>query len=129
MDADNFDVIGIMRDLANSRLMPEVQVRFTRADDAWSWRLSPTGFVNPYVYGRAIAKIPEDKRAALDDAVNHYGAELALYLGGYHKWLQCDGRWEVTGAKPARTKLDKHGRVKKIYKIASGGYKQFVPQR
>ena len=127
LDDDNFDALGIMRDAASRRLLPELQLRFTRSGAGWAWRISPTGFVNPYVYGPTIQAIPEAGRPGLDDAVEHYGNVLSQYLGGYHAWLDADGAWTMHQPKPARTKVDKKGRVKKFYRIASSGFMTFAP--
>ena len=126
-DADTFDAIGIMRDTSGQRLLPEVQLRFSRSALGWSWKLSPSGFVNPYVYGPTFAAIPEDMTGRLHDEICHYGNMLSLFLGGYHKLLDADGTWTVQAPKQAKVKRDKHGRPKKFYRVASSGYMQFQP--
>lgn len=127
LDDANFDVIGIMRDVSGIRLLPELQLRFFRAPGGWAWRISGTGFVNPYIYGPSLADLPEAGAAGLEAAVDYLGNLVALYLGGYHAWLGQAGDWAYREPVPAKAKTGKDGKTKKFYRIAGLGYRTFVP--
>jgi hypothetical protein len=128
LDENNFDVIGLMHSTTKDFNLPEFQLRFARGEAGWTWRRADTGFINPFIYAPALDGATEDTMARLDAAIEHYGNMLSLYLGGYHKWLQCDGTWEERLPKQARVKKDKRGRVKKFYSIASSGFLRFKPE-
>jgi len=121
----DFDVIPLTRPAHGGvAYFPEVQLHFSLVpEQGWGWRMSPTGFVNPYVYLPLMRDMSEEEMAAVEDDVNHLGNMVELYLGSYYQYLQqSEGAWRVVEPKPAKVKKDDKGRLKKVHRISTAGY-------
>lgn len=127
-DDSSFDVIGLLEHTKTNAILPEVQLNFKLVENGFNWAKSSTGFINPFIYQPVIATFDENTTTKFDDAINHYGNCLSLYLGTFVKWLQQDGAWKIYQPKKAKAKYGKKGKVKKFYKLASSGYIEFTPE-
>jgi len=122
----SFDVIPIMTNTTSADLVfPEIQLRFDATDTGWVWYMSPTGFVNSYLYEPITTQLPVASQKRLEDAVEQFGNEILYFLGAFDAHITKPGAWEKIPAKPARIK-EKNGKVKKIYRIAQAGYQHYV---
>jgi len=122
----DFDVIPLVREvMRRTVIMGEVQLHFELdGHDRWVWSKANTGPVNALFHDFFIDKIAPEHREQVNEAIDHLGNIMNLYLGSYWDYIQQSGIWEIRPAKMPKQKIKK-GRVKKTYKPGTVGYKQF----
>jgi len=124
-DDKTFDTIPLVRQMSGGNsVMPEVQMHFTLTPEGWIWQKSKTGHVNSYFHDVMIRMLPDQDR--LDDSIAYLGSVINACLGSYLDYINRPGKWQICVAREPKLKL-KNGKVKKLYREGSVGYKQFVP--
>lgn len=127
----SFDAIPLMQVAASKDgIFPEFQLRYDWQEDTQGWvcQVSPTGFINAFVYGNTLAGLDDAARSIVENNLEWLANVLLRYLGAYEAQLNQPGAWSKFGLKPARVARDKHGNVKKIYKLGQVGYSRYVVQ-
>ena len=125
----SFDAIPLMRVTSTvDGVFPEYQLRFDWHDDTqeWLYQISPTGFVNAFVYEHTRLSLSPENRAIVAQNLAVLANSLLRYLGAYETYLNKPGKWDVFNPKQARILRDKNGDVKKIYRLGQVGYRHYV---
>ena len=120
-----FDVIPIARERAQKSVcLPDIQLHFTKTDDGWSWQQARTGPVNYTFHLVFTTDLTDEEKVRVQEGVDHMGRLMGLYLGSYLQWLEQPGSWEIIPARAPRLKI-RDGKVRKIYREGSVGYKTY----
>jgi predicted RNA binding protein YcfA (HicA-like mRNA interferase family) len=121
-----FEAIALARTLKGGPVFPEMQLAFTydAATAKWSWTASERGPVNPMFHDWFVGKMTPEHKAAVAQRVQELGDLLSKYLGSYLHYVQQPGAYVVHPAKPGKYKI-KNGKIKKVYRPATVGYKQY----
>lgn len=124
----SFDVIPLMSVVAADGVFPEFQLRFDWQEDVqrWGCQVSPTGFVNAYVYWPTVSPMTAEDKAAVEAKLEWLANAILRYLGALEALLTSEGKWEIFAPKSARVVHDKQGRIKKIYKLGQMGYRHYI---
>ena len=124
----SFDAIPLMSLVAADGVFPELQLRFDWQHDTQSWlcQVSPSGFVNAYVYWPTLSVMSDTEKLAVENKLEWLANALLRYLGALEARLNMPGTWEIFKPKPARVAYDTQGCVKKIYKLGQMGYRHYL---
>jgi hypothetical protein len=128
----SFDAIPLMRSAASADgMFPEFQLRFDWQEDTQSWlcQVSPTGFVNAFVYWPTLSRTDDANKTVVEDNLEVLSNILLRYLGAYEAQLEQPGKWDIYKPKAARVTHDSHGNVKKIYRLGQVGYRRYIPTK
>jgi len=124
---DMFELIPLVRN-ARGPVLIEVQLHYVRKGDVWEYSLSSKGPINPMFHRWFMEKMTDDQRKQTNDNIQRLGAIMTLYIGSYIAYVRQPGTYAIYPARDAKCKI-KNGQLKKIYRPASVGYKQFEPRK
>jgi hypothetical protein len=126
LDSKTFDVIPLARANRRNLVMGDMQLHFQLNDSGWTFERANTGPVNALFHDALLDLIDADAMPDVQANIEHLGNCMSLYLGSYWRYIQTRGTWDIHPAKAAKLKV-RNGKVKKMYKPGTVGYKEFVP--
>lgn len=123
-----FDVIPLAREARNRIVvLAELQLHYVYTEDqGWTWSMAETGPVNATFHEVFIRRMDTAGQAEVHAQIDHLGQVMNLCLGTYHRLITNEGKWEIHPAREARVK-ERGGKIVKIYKPGTVGYKEFKP--
>lgn len=124
-DETSFEVIPLVMESNQTVILPEIQLHFEFIEGVWTWRKAVTGFVNPLFYDGFISTTTPEEQAAIQSATEYLGNVMNLYIGSYLQYIQQAGKWVTCAAKAAKYKMNKDGKITKVYKAATAGYSEY----
>lgn len=123
----SFDVVPLVKETrSRSIIQHEVQLHYEYSISGWTWQRATTGPINPLFHDYFIDRIEPEDQEKVEQAVAHLGNLMNYCLGTYWQYLQQPGQWHIHAGKEAKAKYGKNGELKKIYKPATVGFKQYI---
>lgn len=125
--SDNeFEIVPLVKTVGKPHVvMPEIQLHFTLTDVGWTWAKAKTGPVNALFYEVMISLIPADMHTQIDKNIYDMGYRMTEFFGAYYAHIKAPGKWHVHPAHQAKGKT-RNGRLVKVYRPASVGYKEYI---
>ena len=122
---DRFDAIPLVKQNTGQLIMADAQLSYELTPEGWAWQYAVVGPNNWFFHSWFRNELDEDSKAQMDDNVNLLGNTVTRYLSAYLDHLKKDGEWFVKEPKASKVKLNKEGKVRKVIKPATLGYKEW----
>lgn len=123
---NEFEIIPLVKIIGHMGVVvAEIQLHFTLTDAGWTWTKAKTGPVNALFHEVMISLIPKDMHERIDQNIYALGYRMTDLLAAYHAYLQTPGKWHIHPAHQAKGKV-KNGKLVKIYRPATVGYKEYL---
>jgi len=121
-----FDAIPLARQIGGPLILADVQLSYELTPNGWAWNYATVGPNNWYFHGWFKRELSEEDQAKVDENVMLLGNTVTCYLGGFWRLLQQDGEWNTKLPKQAKVKLNKQGKIRKVIKPGTLGYKEWL---
>lgn len=122
---ERFDAIPVARQTSGKLIMADAQLSYELTPAGWAWQYAQVGPNNWFFHSWFRHALDEAGKAQVDDNVDLLGNTITRYLGAYWQYLQQPGEWFTKEPRASKVKLNKHGKIRKIIKPGTVGYKEW----